>query len=168
MSEPNDEIDLRRGRHVLNAAGFGIEANELANACRHLGITGPLEPLLRELKIKELSSSPSSQQQHQQSSSNHKESPRKVQQKREKRVPSRTRESPDCLADNYGDCNLQQKSSQQSWGRDSGARDLSPEPHRMHESLNADVVAQLMDCETGDDGGTSAMLNLASKVSSTV
>lgn len=146
---------MRHGRLVLNAADFGIEAEELANACRHLGISGPLEPLLRELKIKD--AGPAS----------NKETPRKVQQKREKRVPSRTRESPDCMADNFVDCNLQQKGNknsygQESWGRDSGARDLSPE--RLHDGLNADAAAQLMVCEAGD-GGTSAMLNLASKVS---
>lgn len=156
MSESKEESDLRHARHVMHAADFGIEAEELANACRHLGIAGPLEPLLRELKIKEAGHT------------SNKETPRKVHQKREKRVASRTRESPDCMADTFVDCNLQQKGSknsygQESWGRDSGARDLSPEPQRMHESLNADAD-HLMDCETGD-GTTSAMLNLASKVS---
>lgn len=157
MSESKEECDLRHGRHVMNAAVFGIEAEELANACRHLGIAGPLEPLLRELKIKDTGHT------------SNKETPRKVQHKREKRVPSRTRESPDCMTDNFVDYNLQQKGSknsygQESWGRDSGARDLSPEPQRMREDLNADAAGQLMDCEAGD-GGTSAMLNLASKVS---
>lgn len=159
MSESKEENDLRHGRHVMHhAPDFGIEAEELANACRHLGISGPLEPLLRELKIKDAG----------QSSSHNRETPRKMQQKREKRVPSRTRESPDCMADNFADCNLQQKGSknsygQESWGRDSGARDLSPEPQRMQENLNADAAGQFLDCESG--GGTSAMLNLASKVS---
>lgn len=157
MSESKEESDLRHARHAMNAADFGIEAEELANACRHLGIAGPLAPLLRELKIKEAGHI------------SNKETPRKGQQKREKRVASRTRESPDCMADTFVDCNLQQKGSknsygQESWGRDSGARDLSPEPQRMHESLNADAD-HLLDCETGD-GTTSAMLNLASKVSS--
>lgn len=153
---PKEENDQRHGRHVMNAVDYGIEAEELANACRHLGIVGPLEPLLRELKIKDTGHTST------------KDTPRKVQQKREKRVPSRTRESPDCMADNFVDCNSQQKGSknsygQESWGRDSGARDLSPEPQQIHEHLNVDAN-QLMDRETSD-GGTSAMLNLASKVS---
>lgn len=145
MSESIEDNDQRLGRFMLSA-DCGINAEELANACRRLGISGPLEPLLRELKVRE--NAPVA-----------KDSPRKLTQKKEKRLSSKTRESPDF------DINIQPKGNknsygQESWGRDSGARDLSPEPHRMHENLNADD--QLMDNEPG---GTSAMLQLASKVS---
>lgn len=128
-----------------------LEAEELANACRRLGISGPLEPLLRELKTRDSTES--------------RESARKVPQKREKRHPSRTRESSDCVGESF-ESGLQQtgkKNSygQESWGRDSGARDLSPEPNRMLDDLMAE--AQFMDSES--PGGTSAMIHLASKVS---
>ena len=49
---------------------------------------------------------------------------------------------------------------QESWGRDSGARDLSPELHRNLTSSGTD--SQFTENEIGT--GTSSMLDLASKV----
>lgn len=191
MSEFKEVDDRKYGPYVLNSNDFSgnIDAEELANACRRLGISGPLEPLLRDLKKKNdkyaTPSSPIS-----------KESPRKTSQRnKEKRASSnsKTRQSPEQFHSFNESIDLRGNSSggsaggggggggggngsssggggfgknsygKESWGRDSGARDLSPEPpsmHRMHETLS--VEAQPMDTETG---GTSAMLHLASKVS---
>lgn len=155
------EVDGRKvGRYLLNSDCSGrIDAEELANACRRLGISGPLEPLLRELKIKDENSVTSATPTAAAAAA--KDSPRKTSQKREKRLScSKTRESPDYSLEQF-DIKGGNSYSKESWGRDSGARDLSPEPnsHRLHE-LN--VESQLMDTEAG---GTSAMLHLASKVS---
>lgn len=158
MSEIKDGNDHKHGRYLLNSHQYNnYDTEELANACRRLGISGPLEPLLRELKLKDHVSA-----------SQVKDSPRKSSHKKDKRQSScKTKESPDC-SETF-DITLQQtaqkfgKSSygQESWGRDSGARDLSPEPYRISESLGTD--SQMTENETA--GGTSAMLHLASKVS---
>lgn len=158
MSEYKENNDHRFGRLMLNPAESDIEAEELANACRRLGISGPLEPLLRELKIKDGTTKPITQ-------TDSIDSPRKVSQKKEKRHPSRNRESSDCLGENFESV-LNQKGNknsygQESWGRDSGARDLSPEPNRILDDLMAE--AHFLDNES--PGGTSAMIHLASKVS---
>lgn len=186
MSEFKEVDDRKFGQYVLNSSDFSgnIDAEELANACRRLGISGPLEPLLRDLRKKNdkytTPSSPTT-----------KDSPRKTSQRKEKRASSnsKTRQSQEQFhsfneafdsrgaggcgggggggsggnGSNSGGNGGFGKNSygKESWGRDSGARDLSPEPsmHRMHEKLS--VETQPMDTETG---GTSAMLHLASKV----
>lgn len=159
MSEIKDGNDHKHGRYLLNSNQYNnFDTEELANACRRLGISGPLEPLLRELKIKDHVNG-----------GQLKDSPRKVNvsHKKDKRQSScKLKESPDC-SETF-DITLQQtaqkfgKSSygQESWGRDSGARDLSPEPYRITESLGTD--SQMTENEMA--GGTSAMLHLASKV----
>lgn len=142
MSALKDETDHGLGRY-LSSNDCAIDAEELTNVCRRLGISEPLEPLLRELKNKE-------------NSLLTKESPRKVVQRKEKRISNKnTKESLDC-GDNSQQSQGGGKTSygQESWGRDSGARDLSPEPARMHEAL----------MENESSGGTSVMLQLASKV----
>lgn len=168
MSEFKEVDDRKFGQYVLNSSDFSgnIDAEELANACRRLGISGPLEPLLRDLKKKNdkyvWPASPAT-----------KDSPRKTSQRKEKRASSNSkiRQSPDIHYEPFdpkgsgsGSAGGFGKNSygKESWGRDSGARDLSPEPnmHRMHETLSAEN--QTTDTETG---GTSAMLHLASKVS---
>lgn len=153
MNETKEDNDHRHGKYLMSGDCNNFDPEELASACRRLGISGPLEPLLRELKIKESIGN------------NAKESPRKINQKKEKKSASRSREGTD--ADAYMECNLQttnktNKNSfgQESWGRDSGARDLSPEPHRGLDSLGA--VQQLMEANTG---GSPSMIHLASKVS---
>lgn len=175
MSEFKEVDDRKFGQYVLSNSDFSgnIDAEELANACRRLGISGPLEPLLRELKIKnDKYVSPVSP--------THKNSPRKTAQSKEKRVssnsksgqPSSSVTSSEYFSHEHFDSKGAGNGStgtgfgknsygKESWGRDSGARDLSPEPnmHRMHEMLSVD--SQNIDTETG---GTSAMLHLASKV----
>lgn len=151
MSETREDNDHRHGKYLMSGNDSNFDSEELANACRRLGITGPLEPLLRELKIKE--------------NPNVKESPRKVTQKKDKKSSSRThRDVADAEA--YLECNLQTANKagknsfgQESWGRDSGARDLSPAEHRGLDSLGA--VQQMGDT---DAGGSSQMMHLASKV----
>ncbi|XP_031620073.1 colorectal mutant cancer protein [Contarinia nasturtii] len=180
MSEFKEVDDRKFGQqYVLNSSDFSgnnIDAEELANACRRLGISGPLEPLLRDLKKKNdkyaTPSSPAISKDY------NKESPRKTSQRKEKRTSSncKTRHSPEfqpfepfdtrngggggsgCGSGGFG----KNSYGKESWGRDSGARDLSPEPnmHRLHETLSAE--SQPIDTETG--GGTSAMLHLASKL----
>lgn len=190
MSEFKEVDDRKFGQYVLNSSDLSsgnIDAEELANACRRLGISGPLEPLLRDLKKKnDKYATPSSPIA--------KESPRRTSQRKEKRASSnsKTRQSSEQFHSSFndpfdlrggnngsgasaggggggvdggcsgGDFGKNSNSyGKESWGRDSGARDLSPEPnmHRMHETLS--VETQPMDTETG---GTSAMLHLASKV----
>lgn len=170
MSEFKEVDDRKFGLYALNSddlSGTNIDAEELANACRRLGISGPLEPLLRDLKLKYVSpSSPAI-----------KDSPRKTSQRKDKQRtsssnPKTTRQqSPerqkydqfDSKGNSTGSASGFGKNSygKESWGRDSGARDLSPEPnmHRMHETMPTENKP--MDTETG---GTSAMLHLASKV----
>lgn len=172
MSEFKEVDDRKFGQYVLNSSDLSgsIDAEELANTCRRLGISGPLEPLLRDLKIKsDKYVSPASP-------ANTKQSPRKTpQQRKDKRLSnSKTRQSPeyyqsyehfDSKGNSSGSAGGFGKNSygKESWGRDSGARDLSPEPHmhRMHEQMS--IENQQMD--TTETGGTSAMLHLASKVS---
>lgn len=170
MSEFKEVDDRKYGPYVLNSSDFSgnIDAEELANACRRLGISGPLEPLLRELKIKNDKYVPPIS----------KNSPRKTAQGKEKRVSlsnCRARDQPpdqfyshDLLdskqATGYGSASAgfsKNSYDKESWGRDSGARDLSPEPnmHRMHDTLSTD--SHNIDADTG---GSSAMLHLASKV----
>lgn len=173
MSEFKEVDDRKFGLYALNSDDLSgnIDAEELANACRRLGISGPLEPLLRDLKIKkDKYVSPSSPA--------IKDSPRKTSSQRKEKQrtsssnPKTTRQSPDLQkydqfdskGNSTGSASGFGKNSygKESWGRDSGARDLSPEPnmHRMHETLSTENKP--MDTETG---GTSAMLHLASKVS---
>lgn len=151
MTDTKEDNDHRHGKYLLSSA-CNFDPDELANACRRLGISGSLEPLLRELKIKE-------------GVSNVKESPRKISQKKEKKALARGKESIDVdayLENNVHTANKTGKNSfgQESWGRDSGARDLSPEPHRGLDSLGA--VQQMIEV---DAGGSSSMIHLASKVS---
>lgn len=190
--------DRKFGQYVLNSSidlsGSNINADELANACRRLGISGPLEPLLRDLKIKnEKYVSPASP-----AHNNNKDSPQRksTSQRKEggkQRLSSSQckRHSPDYRLYEHsdsakgsaggggggGDYGKNSSYGKESWGRDSGARDLSPEPnsmHRMHETL-ATESQPTMDTEMGGivgsggggGGGTSAMLHLASKVSIT-
>ncbi|XP_055322849.1 colorectal mutant cancer protein [Sitodiplosis mosellana] len=184
MSEFKEVDDRKFGQFVLNSSDFSsgnIDAEELANACRRLGISGPLEPLLRDLKKKNdkyaTPSAPTT-----------KESPRRTSQRKEKRASSnsKTRQSPEQFHSSFNEpfdfCGGNGSSGsaggggggggadfgknsygKESWGRDSGARDLSPEPsmHRVHDTLSVSVETQPMDTETG---GTSAMLHLASKL----
>lgn len=153
MSETKEDNDHHRhGKYLMGGNDSHFDSEELANACRRLGITGPLEPLLRELKIKE--------------NTNVKESPRKVSQKREKKSVTKAHRDA-AEMDAYLECNLQTANKagknsfgQESWGRDSGARDLSPaEPQRGLDSLGA--VQQMGDT---DAGNSSQMMHLASKV----
>lgn len=166
MSEFKETEDRKFGQYVLNE---NIDADELANACRRLGLSGPLEPLLRDLKKKnDKYVSPASP-------AREKDSPRKVSQRKEKRSVSsnsKTKQSADIhLYEPFdkGSSNAggfgKNSHGKESWGRDSGARDLSPEPnmHRMHKTLSNEN--QIMDTETA---GTSAMLHLASKVRITI
>lgn len=149
MTDKEDN-DHRHGKYLLSGE-CNFDPDELANACRRLGISGSLEPLLRELKIKE-------------GVGNVKDSPRKVSQKKE-RKSTRGKDVADVdayLENNLHTPNRTGKNSfgQESWGRDSGARDLSPEPHRGLDSLGS--VQQMIEVDTG---GSSSMIHLASKVS---
>lgn len=161
MSEFKEIDDRKFGQYALNST----DANELANACRRLGISGPLEPLLRDLKTKnDKYISPSSPAT--------KDSPRKTSQRKEKRFSnnSKTKQSPDHHQyENYdtkGNCSSSAVGfGQNSYGKeskDSGIRDLSPEPNPSHRAHELTVENQIMDTEPG---GTSVMLHLASKVS---
>lgn len=183
--------DHRHGRYILSGiSGDGgadsIDGEDLASACRRLGIAGPLEPLMREMK-KENSSGNSHHQHHHHHhhhqhhsssgggggvviSSNNKEQTtsghhhRKYAHKSERKSSSATRHKEQHLDE--GD--VKNKSStygQESWGRDSGARDLSPpEPssHRMPTSSGTD--SQLTDNEGPGGGNTASMIHLANKV----
>lgn len=175
MSEFKDVDDRKFGQYVLNSSidlsGSNINAEELANACRRLGISGPLEPLLRDLKIKnEKYVSPVSPAHH------NKDSPQRktTSQRKEggKRLSSQCkRHSPDYHLYEHSDSAKgsagggggggggggygKNSYGKESWGRDSGARDLSPEPnsmHRMHETLTTENQPS-MDTETGGGGG---------------
>lgn len=159
--------DQRHGRYLMSTTD-SIDGEELANACRRLGISGPLEPLLRELK----KDSSANMHHHHHHHHNNKESNRKHTHKSQRK--SRNKE---CLDDNNisvmvmdGHNNATNTNAggkistygQESWGRDSGARDLSPEPHRVPASSGTD--SQLTDNETGGVGGGSSMIQLANKV----
>lgn len=166
MSEYREVDDRKLGQYALDC----MDADELANACRRLGITGPLEPLLRDLKAKnEKYVSPASP-------ASARDSPRKISQRRDnKRSTSQNkqRQSPDHHQpyDTFGtkdNCGGGGNAGygQNSYGKeskDSGIRDLSPEPNpSSHRRPNELTESQIMDSEAG---GTSAMLHLASKVS---
>lgn len=154
MFDPKDDNDHRHGRYLLGGDECTFDSEELASACRRLGITGPLDSLLRELKIKDTSVTA-------------KESPRKCNQKKEKR-PSPRAKDPNEMMDGFLENSLQAANKaaknsfgQESWGRDSGARDLSPEPQRGGlDALGA--VQHMTEC---DASGSSQMIHLASKVS---
>lgn len=163
MTDPKDDVDHHRhGKYFLSSNnGSGADNNitfnteELATACRRLGITGPLDSLLRELKIQD-------------SPVTCKESPRKSSQKKEKRSSSRSKEAND-VVEAYLENSLLAASKvaknsfgQESWGRDSGARDLSPEPQR-GGGLDALGTMQQHIAEA-DVSGSSQMIHLASKV----
>lgn len=47
MNENVDESDHRHGRYL---SGDSVDGEDLVKICRRLGLSGPLEPLLRELK----------------------------------------------------------------------------------------------------------------------
>lgn len=164
MSDYREVDDRKLGQYALDC----MDADELANACRRLGITGPLEPLLRDLKAKnEKYVSPASPASR--------DSPRKVQRRDNKRSSSQSkqRQSPDHhqpydtfgTKENCGGGGIAGY-GQNSYGKeskDSGIRDLSPEPNpSAHRRPNELTESQIMDSEPG---GTSAMLHLASKVS---
>lgn len=172
--------DRKFGQYVLNSSidlsGSNINAEELANACRHLGISGPLEPLLRDLKIKSDKYVPPV------SPATNKDSPQRKTTSQRKEGSSSKRLSSQWHSPEYhlyehsdsakGSAGGGKNSyGKESWGRDSGARDLSPEPnsmHRMHETLATENQPSMDTVETsgaGSGGGTSAMLHLASKVS---
>lgn len=156
-----------------------IDGEELANACRRLGISGPLEPLLRELR-KESSQPQHHHQKQQPSTSTHQQpyscssgagvtgrdssgnrrhhTPSKSDRKFGRNNNNKDKDTSAGVDDKGG------KSStygQESWGRDSGARDLSPEPHRVGASCGG-TDGQLTNNETGT---TSSMIHLANKVS---
>lgn len=192
--------DRKFGQYVLNSgidlSGSNINADELANACRRLGISGPLEPLLRDLKIKnEKYVSPASPAHNHSRDSPQRKSTSQRKEGGKQRLSSSQckRHSPDYHLYEHSDSakgsaggggggggGKNSSYGKESWGRDSGARDLSPEPnsmHRMHETL-ATENQPTMDTEMGGigvvssgggggGGGTSAMLHLASKVSLT-
>lgn len=204
MSEFKEKDDRKFGQYVLNSSidlsGSNINADELANACRRLGISGPLEPLLRDLKIKnDKYVSPASPAHN----NSNKDSPQRKSTSQRGKEGGKQRlsssqckgHSPDYQSYEHSDSakggggggggggyGKNSSYGKESWGRDSGARDLSPEPnsmHRMHETLATENQSS-MDTETGGvgiggvgggggggGGGTSAMLHLASKVSLT-
>lgn len=158
-------------RYLLNAsaaaaaqssAAASIDCEELANACRRLGISGPLEPLLRELNQERVlprtggtgsgcgGGSGGGGENNNSKDRRHHSSACKSERKSNRNKQSIELSTP--IDDRAG------KSStygQESWGRDSGARDLSPEPHRVSA-----------DCQlVGDsDTGTTSMIHLANKV----
>lgn len=167
MSEFREVDDRKFGRdYVLkNKISGNISAEELADACQRFGI---LDVKKKTEKYGSSSSSPvvAGRDSPRKSTPNKKE--RRMSIDRKNRKPSET--NPFDQFDERGNCGGGGGASgfgknsygKESWGRDSGARDLSPEPnaHRIYESLN--INNQLLDNETG---GTSAMLQLASKVS---
>lgn len=174
MSEFKEVDDRKFGLYVLNSDDLSgtIDAEELANACRRLGISGPLEPLLRDLKIKKdkyvSPSSPTNIRDSSRKTSSQRKDRHRITSSNKQAIQSpehQTYDQFDSKGNSTGSASGFGKNSygKESWGRDSGARDLSPEPnmHRMHETLSTDNKP--MDSETG---GTSAMLHLASKVSS--
>lgn len=204
------------------SAAPDIDSDELVSACRRLGITGPLEPLMRELKSNSQRSkqqlayqlavgagSPQSpttvqQQQHQHHQQHHQSRQMSAAQ-RSGRAPERKTSSSATRHSSSTRSKQQQSSAaptgptspqnqqthqyhfldeaskgtaptygQESWGRDSGARDLSPAEQR-----------GLMRCDDGSGGGglmhlapvagstagdtqatTSSMIHLANQVSS--
>ena len=137
--------DDDNGRYL--AANETIDGEELANACRRLGISGPLEPLLRELKKDKDSHRRHTHKSERKSSKHSKQCEDTVV------LDVNTTSSKNGKTSTYG---------QESWGRDSGARDLSPEPQSHHHRVPASTDSQLTDTETG--GGTSSMIHLANKV----
>lgn len=119
----NDE-NLKQNEYNMETS-FNNE--EIASACRLLGLSGPLEALLRGLRLE----------------------PDNLQGgKRDRRQEGKF--------DRRG-CEYGQKSGQESWGKDSGARDLSPD-HKIPASSGTD--SQI----TENDMPTSSMLSLARKV----
>lgn len=165
MSEFREVDDRKLGQYALDS----MDADELANACRRLGITGPLEPLLRDLRSKnEKYVSPASP--------TSRDSPRKISQRRDKRASNQNkqRQSPDhqpyesfATKESSGSGSGIVGYGQNSYGKeskDSGIRDLSPEPNPHRRPIEL-TDSQIMDSEPG---GTSAMLHLASKVSTLV
>lgn len=124
MSEFKEVDDRKLGRYLLNSSDCGgnVDADQLANACRRLGVSGPLEPFLRDFKVENNSASLSTAP-----VVAAKESPRKTAQKREKRLSNNKRsESPDYSLEQF-DANLKAGNSyskesfrNDSIGRDSG------------------------------------------------
>lgn len=166
MSEFREVDDHKLGQYALDS----MDADELASACRRLGIAGPLEPLLRDLKEKSEKyvppSSPASL-----------DSSRRISHRRERRPEKGNGENMLVAGGRGGPAKNERffvasgddgaivGYGQNSYGKeskDSGIRDLSPEPnpHRRCPTEQTDI--QKMESEPG---GTSAMLQLASKVS---
>lgn len=195
--------DHRHGRYIISG-NDSIDGEELANACRRLGISGPLEPLMRELKKdgqqsqhlhnsndvqrhqyhsdvnnkKQDQNINQQQSQHHHHQSNHHHHHRKYASKSDKKTSSsiKHRENYNTNDDDGHHllCGDSLRSAgggktstygQESWGRDSGARDLSPEPstHRI-PATSSGGDSQLTDNETGG-GTTASMIHLANKVS---
>lgn len=149
MSEREKVGDRKFGQNALKTIiGNKIDAEQLANICYRLGISETLDSSVRA-------------------------SSRHSIQKQEKTMPinQKTKQTTDSIPfeqfdesanSSVGACGFGKNSySKESWGRDSGARDLSPEPSS-RPAYELSVTNQLVDSETG---GTTAMLQLASKVS---
>lgn len=156
MSDVREIGDHKLGQYVLDS----MDADELANSCRRLGITGPLEPLLRDLKTKSdkyiAGASPTSLCREKGSDKGNGETTVLMASNRECSVKTEK------LFGMSGDGVVGY--GQNSYGKqskDSGIRDLSPEPN-VHTQPMELIHSQIIESEPG---GTSAMLQLASKVS---
>lgn len=159
-----------------NRSGFVLQdSSDLVNVCRRLGITGPLEPLMRELtsgRTPQIPVHSAQQSQHQsQSHSNHQHR-KSTNSRSDKKSLSVSRSSahqprtPDQQHKHtnplFADGATAEKGTygQESWGRDSGARDLSPADHTCRH-LHVGVT----DIDNGGDASTSSMIHLANQVS---
>lgn len=150
MNENVDESDHRHGRYL---SGDSVDGEDLAKICRRLGLSGPLEPLLRELKCDPTQKYPKYV--------NVKEPSRKhgTTKSCERKNAKKDKEFDDCGdVQHLGGRGAKSSTyGQESWGRDSGARDLSPEPN--HRDM-CGVENQHADNESG----TNSMIHLANKV----
>lgn len=164
------------GNH--NRSGFVVQdTSDLVNVCRRLGITGPLEPLMRELTSGR-THQPSQSQQQTHQSHNHHQHRKTTQSRSERKSLSATRSSASRTAGQqphhqqqkqYFDDGTSEKVTygQESWGRDSGARDLSP-AEQTSSSCRHPRGGVNTDIDSGGDPSTSSMIHLANKVSLSV
>lgn len=122
---------------------FGVNSSfnsdDIASACQLLGLSGPLEALLKGLRSESL---------EQISRPNRTDRGELFNQIKQLFLNCR----------NVLSFILGQKSGQESWGKDSGARDLSPESHKLHENCGND--SQITESEFP----SSSMMSLARKV----
>lgn len=148
MNDNVDESDHRHGRYL---SGDSVDGEDLAKICRRLGLSGPLEPLLRELKCEPTQKYPQYV--------NVKEASRKhgTSKSVERKNAKKDKEFDECGdAQHLGGRGAKSSTyGQESWGRDSGARDLSPEPHPRDMCDNQ---------HTDSESGTNSMIHLANKV----